>query len=217
MGSVGKGNGEGKDGCVHATPPPTLRERTETYTPSGVKKCCAPRWGMAGAAGAPDQVCCLDLSRLPLEVLQLPAERRAAALIRLVRTANVNAIPASFVVGTTPMSPLAEAATVIFFGGGALVLATLTAWVVGVCLLGTWPLLLATFATLAALSYHPLPVGSEALLRSRLLLLLFRYFSFKICWRGAVDVRERDKASGGPSLAFGSEPRPNRTRAARRW
>lgn len=143
--------------------------------------------------------CALDMSRVPHSVMLLPAKERADAIVELVQTTEDVAELPLLVTGTTPMSALAELAVVgIFACAGCTVvfLFTLMAYAVCTC---AWALLATTAALLAALSVHPIPLkvtGHSWLLRSRVPLLLFQYFSFRMVWTGEPDLRERERVSG---------------------
>ena len=149
-----------------------------------------------------DQFCYLDWSRVPFSVLQLQPDERIVALLRLVETHRGPTCPKHFVTGVTPLSPAEHVAAVLFFLMSGVGMLTLPLMLLLGLAFGSWSMVATVFTTTCILALHPIEVGAEWAHRSRLTHLLFRYFSYRTVWRGAVDVRKRAE-SAGPSLAYG--------------
>ena len=146
----------------------------------------------------------LDLSLVTRKMLLRPPAARADAIVGLVRSGADASALAPFISRNCAMSKMEEAATVLIVALGGGVLAGLLALIVYAVFAGSWQLLATVIAILVGLAIHPIPISNTGLplvLRSPVLLLLFRYFSFRIVWTGGPDLREREKASG-VSLAY---------------
>ena len=146
----------------------------------------------------------LDLSLVTRKMLLLSPTARADAIAGLVRSADNAAALAPFISRNCDMSAAEEAATVLIFVGGGGVLASLFALIGYAAFAASWQILATVIAILVGLAVHPIPLsitGLPTVLTSPILLLLFRYFSFRVVWTGGRDLREREKASG-VSLAY---------------
>jgi len=143
---------------------------------------------------------CLDWGRVPLAVLRLPDSERPAALIEHVRSHEGDLPPEAFF-ESVPMRLAEEAAVVLGFLGGAATVISLPLLIAYAALAGSFNMAVALVFVLVSLTTHPLPT-LRSLHSSFVVVLLFKYFSFKFVWEGDRDLRVRS-ASTAPWIGYG--------------